>query len=166
MILINPTNRPEPQFSRHGCNLNPRCLQPQSLQSPTTASLDRVYVPSVLKFLRFLANLRPQRIAGHERAIKPEIDLDSHVLFWAWRANRHHMVESETIWRLCDEAIKRTALHPLQAPAAPASEACPAPIASPDAIRGNAADRRPGSSRARSGGRCRRIRSRSSRARR
>src|SRR5260370_35833811 len=36
-----------------------------------------VYVPSVPRFLRFLGNLAPQCIAGHEhdRAIKPAIDL-------------------------------------------------------------------------------------------
>ena len=64
-----------------------------------------VYVPSVPRFLRFLGNLAPQCIAGHEheRAIKPAIDLGREHRFGLAGPSRQHTAESGTLCCLCDD---------------------------------------------------------------
>ena len=62
-----------------------------------------VYVPSVPRFLRFLGDLAPQCIAGHERAIKPAIDLGREHRFGLAGPGLQHTAESGTLCCLCDD---------------------------------------------------------------
>ena len=64
-----------------------------------------VYVPSVPRFLRFLGNLAPQCIAGHEheRAIKQATDLGREHRFGRAGPSRQHTIETGTLCCLCDD---------------------------------------------------------------